>query len=294
MLQQETVHPVERVQRLYDDHCFLKAFRESAEYWKSSTNLNQLSVQELILGGRLAARLGGWRLSRWLFRAALERNPSDPRVRYFSNHLRLRRWRLLDELRDFQANPIISEDDAEIQAAWLASHAITWAMLRDFTTAHSCLERAHALGTRDGWVLSCESDVFGLQDRWHDALRSAERAWEINPGSPFAARSVGNSLLNLRRIEDSARRLAAAAEHSESYEITHLGCWHNCALAETLEADDRRVALQTCLRLANRLEVLAPLADRECRSLFARIWLDIAELSDDHAEMERWAKEVRA
>jgi hypothetical protein len=150
MLQYETVHLLQRVQRLYDDHCFLKAFRESAQYWKCSTDLNQLSVQELILGGRLAARLGGWRLSRWLFRAARERDASNPRVRYFSNHLRRRRWRLLDELRDFQTNPIISHDDAEIQAAWLASHAVTWAMLRDFKTAHSCLERAQALETRDG------------------------------------------------------------------------------------------------------------------------------------------------
>jgi hypothetical protein len=35
----------------------------------------------LILGARLASRLGGPRLSRWLYRAASERDPSSPRVR---------------------------------------------------------------------------------------------------------------------------------------------------------------------------------------------------------------------
>jgi hypothetical protein len=66
---------VEKIQHLYDQNRFLDAFRESAEYWKPSGSLDGFSSDELILGARLAVRLGGSRLSRWLYRAASEIRP---------------------------------------------------------------------------------------------------------------------------------------------------------------------------------------------------------------------------
>jgi hypothetical protein len=73
-------------------------------------------------------------------------------VRYFTIHIRRRRSQLIDVLREFEANPDRCAADPEMQAAWLASHAVTWAFLRDFTSAHKCLERARILQPRDGWV----------------------------------------------------------------------------------------------------------------------------------------------
>jgi tetratricopeptide (TPR) repeat protein len=163
----------------------------------------------------------------------------------------------------------------------------------DSRSAHKCLERAHRLQCRDGWITSCESDVLGLEDRWNEALKHAEQAWEINPGSPHAARSLSASLLSLGRVEESAQRLSAASKDSQSYEVVHLACWYQAALAETLDGDGRRRALDEALAFAERLPALAPLADRNPRRFFSRIRLDIAGLADDHAEMERWAEEVR-
>ncbi|HTT19509.1 MAG TPA: tetratricopeptide repeat protein [Candidatus Sulfotelmatobacter sp.] len=280
------------LQRLYDRNLFLDAFRLSSEYWKPSTSIQDLSIEELIFGGRLAFRLAGWRLSRRLFRAAYVRDATNPRVRYFANHAR-RRIRLLDDLRGFEFNPDICAEDPEMQAAWLASHAVTWAFLRDFTTAHSCLDRARSIQERDGWVMSCESDVLGLEDRWSEALKSAEFAWEIDSGTPYAARSLSNSLLNTGRVQEAAERLTAASDHCQSFEIVHLACWYQCALAETFEDDRRRGALDVAQRLAECLPGLMPLADRESRRLIARVHLDIAGLADDHAAMERWAEETR-
>jgi hypothetical protein len=214
-------------------------------------------------------------------------------VRYFTNHVRRRRSRLLDDLREFEANPDLCAEDPEMQAAWLASHAVTWAFLRDFTRAHQCLERARSLQCRDGWVTSCESNVLGLEDRWREALKYAELAWEIKPRAPYAASSLSNSLLNLGCVQESARRLAAASENCQSYEVVHLACWYQCALAETLDGDSRRLALDYARKLSGRSPTLAPLADRDSRRPLARSRLDIAELADDHAEMERWAEEVR-
>ena len=282
-----------QLQKLYDSNRFLDAFQQSSEHWNPSTSIHDLSVEELIFGGRLATRLGGWRLSRRLFRAAYARDPSNPRVRYFTNHARRKRSQLLDNLRFFEANPDLCAEDPDMQASWLASHAVTWAFLRDFTSAHRCLERAHSLQCRDGWVTSCESDVLGLEDRWGEALNCAEVAWEINPGSPHAARSLSTSLLNLGRVPESAKRLADASENSQSYEVVHLACWYQCATAESLEGDDRRRALDSARAFAERLPILAPLADRNPRRFFSRTRLDIAELSDNHAEMEHWAEEAR-
>src|SRR5579864_7463006 len=47
----------------------------------------------------------------------------DEDAQNFAKHIRRRSWRLLDELREFEVNPNISENDPDIQAAWLSSHA---------------------------------------------------------------------------------------------------------------------------------------------------------------------------
>lgn len=282
------------LQRLYDENRFQEAFRQSAEYWKPSQRLDGLSSDELVFGGRLAVRLGGRRLSRRLFRTALSRNPSDARVRYFTQSLRRRGWKLFDELRNWEVRPELEGADDVTQASWLASQAVIWASLRDFARAHACIARAKSLETGESWVFSCESDVFGLEDRWDEALKSAEISWEMNPGTPYGAHSLGNSLLNLRRIAEAADRLSTAADGCESFEVALLACWHVCTLSETLEGDERTRVLRKAEELAEQGSNLAPLTDRETRGWFVRSRLDIAELRDDHVAMERWANEARS
>src|SRR5215472_10383995 len=282
------------LQSLYDQNRFLEAYRQSAEYWKPSQRLDQLSSDELVFGGRLAARLGGRRLSRRLLRAALDRNPLDARPRYYGQGLRRRGWRLFDELRKWEANPELEGADADTQASWLASQAVVWASLRDFGRAHASIDRAKSLGAGKSWIFSCESNVLGTEDRWDEALKSAEISWEINAGTPYGARSLGESLVNLRRIREAAERLFKAAQSCESFEVALITCWHVCANAEAADGQERSQELGRAQELAEQASKLAPLADRETRGWFARSWLDIAELKDDHTEMERWADEVRS
>ena len=208
--------------------------------------------------------------------------------------VRLRGSKLFEQLRESEATPELPGADSRTQADWLASRALVWAAVRDFTAAHRSIERASFYKPNDCWVFSCQADVLGLEDRWDDALRSAERAWEINPGAPYAAHSLGQSLLNLRRVKEAADRLSAAAESCQSFEVACGACWHLCALAETLEEEERRRTVSRARALAANLPSLAPLADRETRALLARVWLDIAQQDDDHNEMERWADEARS
>jgi len=281
-------------QLLYDRHRYLDAFAASAEYWTAITDLRQLTTEQLILAGRLAGRLGGPRLSRRLFRAAVERDPGSPAVRYFTRHLKVRGRTLLDELRDFEARPDIGGDDPALRAAWYASFALTWAGLRDFQRAYECLATAHSLAQGDSWVLACESGVLGLDDRWADALAAADRARAVDDGSPLAAVSQGTCLLNLGRARESVQTLRAAAERGQSFEVAAYASWHHCALAETLEERDRQPVLEQASRLLDRACSLAPLADREVKQGLARARLDIASLHDDYTEIERWMEEVHS
>ena len=100
----ESAIQLAELQDLYDRHQYLDAYNVTLELWQPSTDVLRLSTEELILAGRLAARLGGLRLSRWLLREALKRDPSSPRVRYFARGLQSARLRLLDDLKTFNAD----------------------------------------------------------------------------------------------------------------------------------------------------------------------------------------------
>jgi tetratricopeptide (TPR) repeat protein len=284
----------EEVEDLYDRHLFLDAFRRSADFWQPSSRLESLSLKQLILGGRLAARLGGLRLSRRLLTAARMKDPTHPLVRYFTAGMKRRGWDVFDELRAFEANSDLGGDDPELRGAWYARFALMWAQFQDMARADACLRLAHGLSPRDSWILSCESGVFGFAHRWEEALGAAEQAWEISPGAPFAAYYLANSLIHLGRTEESAQRMATAAENGQSYEVALYACFYLCTLAETLDAGKRPPILDRACAIAETLPLLAPLADREALSQFAAARLDIAALSDDHDGIRMWAERVRS
>jgi len=281
------------VQALYDRSRFLDAYEKTKRYWDTSTDVSSLSVDQLILGGRLANRLGGGRLCRWLFYTAYKREPCDPKVRYFTHRFRLRDRGFWDEVRSLEDEPLLGAADTELEASWLAYQAVTWATLRDFARAEACLKRVRSYSTPDGWVESCQSSVLGMADRWEEALRAAERSWELSHAAPYAAQSLGLSLLNLGRGDEAASRVTEATADCQSYEIVHLACWLQCALADRREGEERLQTIARAKELAEWLPALAPLADRDTRALFAHVHLDIASLLGNHQEMETWAEKVR-
>ena len=243
------VTQLENIQRLYDRHEFLTAYEETKDLWVPGA-VRALSTDELVLAGRLAARLGDRRLWRWLFREALRREPQNPGVRYFGRYIRQRGWTPLKQIRSFPSQAELDGFAPELRVSFLASHAVLFASVRDFTSAHECIRRAYAVGSDTAWAASCHSDVLALEDQWPAALKAAQEAWSHNPGAPYAAQSLGNALLHLGKIEESSERLAIAARNSQSYEVVSLACWHKCALAETLEGDER-------IRFAHEARALA-------------------------------------
>lgn len=282
------------LQRVYDNHRFLDAYRLSAGHWDGSTTIDELSVEEMIFAGRLASRLGGLRLSRYLYRKAREREPNLPLVRYFTRHVNGPRGFLLDELRDFEKNPELGGDDMELRASWLAGYAHTYANLRDFSRAIDLLRQANALSPQSAWICSMEADILGMADQWPESLRSAERGIQADPRSPWPILGLASALLNLGEIQEAAHRLSEAAEQTQTPQLVQTACWYHCAHAEVLDGDEREQALQQARLLAERIERMAPLMDREFGASLARTWLDISELADDRDGMEYWSEKSRS
>src|SRR5215831_13585484 len=292
--QKTSVTLLARLQTLYSHHQYLDAYRRSADYWQPATDTGKLTTDELVFAGRLAWQLGGWRLSRWLLQTARQRDPENPYVRYFCSHLRRERKTLLDDLLEFESQPDLETDDPNLRAWWYASQARVWASFRDFHRAYQCIERAHALAPEDGWIWSCESEVHGHGDRWEEALKAAERACVLDHGSPYSHHELANSLLHLGRLEEAACRLTEEAGNTQSCATASYAAWMQAALSEMLDGEERRNAVHRAGMLANKADELAPLADREMKMRSAAMHLDIAELSDDHQAMERWATKIRS
>ena len=279
-------------QEVYDRHRFLEVWDGTAEWWTPATDLGSLTTDELIFAGRLAVRLGGGRLSRGLFRRAREVDPTNPAVRYFTEHLPQPRYLLLDELLAFEADPVLDGSDADLQANWFATYAYRWARLRNQERATELMRQAHALSPDSAWLYAMESDVHGMADDWVAALASAERAWQLDPASPWAGASLGTALLNCGELDEAVRRLEGSAADSQSAQLVQTACWYRCAATELLEGDAREASLEKARALAARIAPLAPLADREFRRSHARTWLDIGQLAGNHEEMEHWAEEA--
>jgi predicted Zn-dependent protease len=282
------------LQEVYDRHRYLDAWESSAEYWHQGSVVEDLTAEEMIFAGRLASRLGGYRVSRHLYRTARRLQPDLPIVRYFTRHVEQRHHSILDDLLAFERNPELGGDDDRLRASWLASHAYSYATLRDFSRAWNLMGQAHAISPGDGWLLALESDMLGMADRWSEARHAAEQGCFADPESPWPTLSLATALLNTAEIREAVSVLSRASERSQLFQVPQTACWYYCALAETLEGAERQEALGAARRLAEQIEPLAPLADREFKSFVARTWLDISTASDDHAAMEFWSREARS
>ncbi len=112
------------IQDLYDQTLFLQAYARTAEYWGPGVDLHSFAAEDLVLGGRLAARLGVLRLSRELFRAAAVRAPNAPEVCYFAGFARCREDRY-KVLHFYERTPELGTIRADLNASWFAGQGIT-------------------------------------------------------------------------------------------------------------------------------------------------------------------------
>ena len=249
---------------------------------------------ELLLASRLAVRLGGLKLSRFLFRTAAKRFPDDPGVKVASRWMARRRRPVLDLLRESLSRECLDSGDPELDAHWLTDGAFFWAGVRDFARAHRLLDRAAGhdpgegtpkrdvlrFGGPDPWLTSVRAHVLFCQDRWDEAIRAVRAAWAASPNRPSTAGVLARVLMRANRMDEAAELLSAAAA-GQSYETLLLLAYVRCAQAER---SPREVRLRIAARTADqcgRLEELTPLRDRFSTQQIALCRLDLAMQAED-------------
>ena len=279
----------------YDENRFVQAYDWVRPIWPSLDGLSALSVEELVHGGRLAYRVGGYHYRNHLFDLAYEKEPQSPLVQYFARYTNRRRWHILTQLSDYEENTLLKTDCPILQASWLASQATFFASIRNFKRAHELLDRAREFGQERPWISCCTAEVFIQQDKRKEALRAAEEAWQSSLGMPAAASILGKTLTQSGHVDKAARELMAYANTScQSFEVALVALWYQLAHAEGQQGRDVRSLNEEANELARKLDSMAPLADSITKMRLTIARLDCAfHIGDDEA-VAQYTKELKS
>ncbi len=278
---------VSHLLELYEQCRFLDALELVRPRWPDRQAVDQLPIETLVHCGRLAGRVGGVGIHKWLQRLARRREPAHPLVRYGDCGSHLTRRGLLEELEGFEREPALGASDPDIEASWLGYHAVLFSAFRDFTRAYALLAQAESLRPDDAYLLACWAMVELAADRRAEAIDFAERSWERCPGTPAGASVLGQALAKDGRTEEAAERIASAAEVGQGFDLAISAVWYLCAVAERLPPQRQGPLVSRALGLAERLEDLAPLAGVIARYRMAMARFDVLLLDRSPAAASR-------
>lgn len=279
---------------LYEAARFVDAYILTETLWSDPGNAQQLDTRETILAARLASRLGSAKFARALFDLAYKRDATNPMVRYYCR-TRANSRTLFEGLEDFEQNPELATDDSELKASWFASHASSFALLRDFDSAEHWIHRAYQQNSPSGWVEACHSEILLRRDLRKEALERAESAWAKQPGMPYTAGALAAALAENDRSEEAEARLKEwIIAGGQSFEVLLMLLHYMQQSAERGEASRRAACAQELMALAARFEGLAPLADRFARRAHTYHMLEAARLGGDRAMLCKLAADLDA
>lgn len=241
---------VEQIEALYDQQLCLRVY----DLTKTVGPLHRWTgASARRMAGRLAANLGGYRLSNVLHWLAWRSDRHDPDLLAYHSHTILqRRGPLLayELLERYGGEPSKKTPDGQVHLATV--RATVAAQLRDFESAHTYLRHASTLIPDYPWVATAQSHVLELEDRYPEALEAARRALELRAWYRPGVQAAAHMLQLLDRDEEALSLLKAACSRIENVHVarqlaglqTELGYY-----------DDALATLQ-------RIEELAPLIEK--------------------------------
>lgn len=285
---------IPRIRQLYDDRRFLDAFNLTGDVWKQPEVIEQYDAETLVLGARLAAKMGNNKVERALYRYILNRFPDEPITRVYARGSESLHTSVFDYLKDFERQPGLGTDDPRLNVYWLCQNAYLWALVRDFDRSEILLAQAETFAYDTPWLMTSKAYVALFQDEWEQALTFTEQAWQLEGDlkGVFTASVLAQCLTKLGRLEEVVARLDAIADGNQCYQLTATVLWYLLALAERSNGDQQASLLQRCHVLLDRLPTLTPLADRVIKEHFAAIRLDIALIERNIEEMQASAAAV--
>lgn len=265
----------------YHSYRYLDAYERSRALWQPSTNIDDVPLEAIVLGGRLARFLGGFKISGHLFRVAARRAPASPLVRLYCSDARRPRT-VLEDLRRAENEPELGSGDASLDSSWILQTALVWARARDFERAHRALERAAEIENDSSWAGTVRAAVWMMEDRWEDALEADHAAWRELPGHPFTARYELAALVRLQRDAEGDAFARELVVRDQSVDLVCIGISHLLRAADrALDDDVRRALLDEIHGYVDRIADLAPLADRHHDRIVAGFRADIAQIAGD-------------
>jgi tetratricopeptide (TPR) repeat protein len=274
-------HVLGEVRRLYEAGRFLDAFTVSRE----AGELRDWSgARARIMGARLAARLMGERLRRYLVLTTWRESPLDAEAclyrgyDMFESKGPLAVWRFTDDLARLQGLTSI------VRADLLALRERVPIVYRDFGVAWRLLEEARAIAPDAAWIRNEIATCLAMEERPEEALAACDDLLARWPGYPPAIGLRASLLTRLARVDEALCALDGARAVLQSPELV------GYLIALKRDRDD----FHGMLELLDEWERLSPLAEPDARRWLAGSRCDALCLAGDYAHAAMEARRVDA
>jgi cellulose synthase operon protein C len=275
---------LQEVQGYYNQGLFLQAYHllsQSKPLQECTAN-----VEEQLLAGRLAYRLGAPRLGQAMHLQAGRRYPQNAEAFYYyawaiwERQGPLRAWERLQQHPDQQGQQGWTTTQ---RADLLCLEASILGSLRDFDRAEDCLQAAQALEPTLGWLWLTKARILEQQDEYEAALETVEQALVYQPNLAASVGMAAHLLTLLDRPELAGVRLEESLVHLESSDLA----WQLGNLQMEHEAyPEAAIAYQRYVELSPLLEP----------GLQQRLWAvqaDLAYALGDCEQTIHFAQQVR-
>lgn len=198
---------------LYHRGLYLQAYHKSQALGPLAS---WTGTRARVLAGRLAANLGGHRLSNCLHYLSWRTDRKDEEANYFYAHTMFVRGRLIAARRCARRLAESPNCSATVRADSYALIGHLSSLFRDFHFAHRCLKTAMKLAPKRAWIWIQWAAVLEHEDRQSESLEAAQRAFELRPWYRPGVQVLARELQLANRDREALELLTEACQRLES------------------------------------------------------------------------------
>jgi len=283
-----------RIRTLYKAYRFRDAYDETETWWEQKALPPGIGVEDLVLSGRLAERLGGILTSRALWKLALAREPDHPHVSLYVRYRFERKSSFYTQLLQYHEHPEIAGADSDTQMNYMAGKVFLLSSLRDFQGAEQALAQARKRFGENDWLTLTEAELEYSRDRWDTAEDLAMRVFDTSPMMYHNLNLLSRIASRQHEIPTLLERFESIRAEVQNYEIAYLHVWYLVAHAERCSGYQKEEALATASLIVDRYDEMVPLADRRTRERLALSRMDLAAAKGDRDTVRRESIRTRS
>lgn len=266
-----------RVQRLYDQGYYLKAYQEALGHGDPS---RWSGVRGLVWASRLASNLGAPRLANARALQAFRCARGDAEALFYAAGAVLNGKGPLAALQFVEAHQArIVAASIERRADLVALQARILARFRDFDRALQLMDEAERLCPASPWIFVERSFILRLADRYQESFEAAAQAYSLNARYRPSIQALVQAQKLLGRGDEAYALLTEAARDQESAALwLQLSEWH-IERERYAEADAGYAAFK----------MLSPMMEPAVASWLAGARARVAYLSGAHEQAAAFA-----